>query len=375
MIGSMPRFVFLLIAALRTVAGWSDVQKKVVNTAWWPAGTEKKAESVGILSHGFVFMTGMMEMNATLQKTLIAEVSDVRDIARAGGADLTGLVDCLLNAPAGNATLVRKAFLAALPTGVRPALTVVEVDGEYGSYFPVSASCIAAIPEAPGSYARRQLRVPGAYGVAANGLLHMEAVGRPDESIAAMDDLGRLAALDQQHQLLDCTVFVRDKNDGAFVRRSFLVHFGQEHMPSLTVIIAGPAHPGMAQYRCVAAIPDKSPQGAERNTVQSKFAFLPGQCAQQTNATDGFEAMGHRLAPLGLKLTDVVNCVFYLQNSSNVFDLFAGFADVFNVRHPPPPSRDELEASSDIGGCAVTAKCIAALPVSQVTAEPIPVLV
>jgi hypothetical protein len=30
----------------------AEVIKKVINTAWWPPGTEKKEESVGIVSRG-----------------------------------------------------------------------------------------------------------------------------------------------------------------------------------------------------------------------------------------------------------------------------------------------------------------------------------
>jgi hypothetical protein len=79
-----------------------EVIKKVINTAWWPPGTEKKEESVGIVSRGgrllhhgsallsntlrlfgfpliiVVLMTGMMEFNTTTRLQIIQEIEDVR---------------------------------------------------------------------------------------------------------------------------------------------------------------------------------------------------------------------------------------------------------------------------------------------------------
>ena len=160
--------LFLLPHCLVTIL--ADVQKKVVNTPWWPPGTEKTAESVGIVSHGFVYMTAMMELNATLHTTMLQEIHDVQDIARAGGSDISSLVDCLVNAPKGGAAKVRRAFMAALPGGVRPALTVVELNGEYGSFFPTSVACVAALPHSRHEYPRKELKVPGAFGVSAHGM-------------------------------------------------------------------------------------------------------------------------------------------------------------------------------------------------------------
>ena len=52
-----------------SLVGLSDL-KRVVNTPWWPPGTEKTAESVGIVSGATLFMTGMMEANQTINETV-----------------------------------------------------------------------------------------------------------------------------------------------------------------------------------------------------------------------------------------------------------------------------------------------------------------
>jgi enamine deaminase RidA (YjgF/YER057c/UK114 family) len=347
----------------------ADVQKKVVNTAWWPPGSEKTAESVGIVSHGFVYMTGMMELNMTLNATMRQEVSDISDIAVAGGSRLANLVDCLVNAPKGGSAKVRKAFLAALPHGVRPALTVVELNGEYGSFFPTSATCVAALPDTSKGYPRQDLHVPGAYGVATHGLLHIEASGTLNEALHSVGELIRKGGGHGLNDLADCTVFLRDIGDGSKMRS--LIHSACKGAPpALTIVQAGLEHPrSMVSLRCVASVPEGPSMSTklvhQKDVVQlpRKFAYISGQAAHDTNGTDAFDAIERVLVPLKLSLSDVVSCLFFVSNSSRVPDLFAGFYDAFNKKHPPPPARDELEAVSECRNCAVVAKCIAAFPV------------
>ncbi|CAE7263996.1 unnamed protein product, partial [Symbiodinium necroappetens] len=132
-----PRTLQKLVLAclwLLAIGAGGDTVKKVVSTPWWPPGTEKTAESVGIISHGFVFMTAMMELNETLQKTAVQEILDVHDIAVAAGANLSDLVDCYVNVPSGRGPVVREALLSAMPISIQqhpPAFTVVEMPGEY----------------------------------------------------------------------------------------------------------------------------------------------------------------------------------------------------------------------------------------------------
>eukprot|EP00913_Durusdinium_trenchii_P022086 g20754.t1 len=57
---------------------------------------------------------------------MLQETWDVRDIAFAAGANLSDLVDCLVNAPKGQGETVRAALMSVLPASVRaspPALT------------------------------------------------------------------------------------------------------------------------------------------------------------------------------------------------------------------------------------------------------------
>merc|ERR1711879_621822 len=94
----------------------------------------------------------MGEGNRTLLQRAEAELSDVRDIAVAGGANMSDLVDCLVNAPKGGAQEVEQTFEQALrahlpPSAKLPALTVIEAPGEY-AFFDTSTSCVAALPVA-----------------------------------------------------------------------------------------------------------------------------------------------------------------------------------------------------------------------------------
>ena len=78
----------------------TPVVKRVINTAWWPPGTERTEESVGIVSRGLLFTTGMMETdgdpgpwnptNGTLNLTaqIAAALHDIGDIARAANSSV-----------------------------------------------------------------------------------------------------------------------------------------------------------------------------------------------------------------------------------------------------------------------------------------------
>lgn len=122
----------------------NDAVKHVVHTPWWPPGSEATAESVGIVARGRVFMTGMMAKNATRKATMAEEIMDVSDIARAAGTSLSGLVSCMANTGSNQSDDVRQLMEAALKDDGVPALTVVEMMGEYGGLFAFSLSCQVA---------------------------------------------------------------------------------------------------------------------------------------------------------------------------------------------------------------------------------------
>lgn len=363
-----------LSVAAPTANETGDVAKQVISTPWWPPGSEKQAESVGILSYGLVFMTGMMEVNATLEASTQQELYDVRDIAKAGGAGMEDLVDCLINTPKGAAKAIRESFEAALPVATRPPLTVVEMPGEY-VFCPTSVTCVAAQPDTGAGRLRRFKRA-GASGVAARGFLHMQGkAGTPGsgakqevvEALEAIEGLVRDAGGAGLAGLLDCTAFLRRISDAAAVRSTFAAAHAE---PALTVVQAGLEDTRRSiVLRCVAAVPGGMSELQEVRRTQTdsglattsdRFIFASGQLGIATNGTDAFQSLERLLKAAGASLSDVVNCVFYVKETGKVFDLFAGFSQVFNKNHPPPPSRTEFTAMSECAGCAVVAKCIAA---------------
>ena len=62
----------VIFCHVQRIYGYSDV-KRVLSTTWWPPGTEKKDESIGILSRGTIFMTSMMEHKQNDTSTMYAE--------------------------------------------------------------------------------------------------------------------------------------------------------------------------------------------------------------------------------------------------------------------------------------------------------------
>uniref|UniRef100_A0A7S0AHZ2 Uncharacterized protein n=1 Tax=Pyrodinium bahamense TaxID=73915 RepID=A0A7S0AHZ2_9DINO len=266
--------------------------------------------------------------------------------------------------------------MAVLPAGSMPALTVVELPGEY-SFFPTSISCLAALPEPGGSLPRR-LRRSGTYGVAARGLLHMQGtiggfIGRGarhemKNALAAIAGLIRAAGGAGLADLLDCTAFVRSLDDVAAVRSALAE--AAPAAPAFTLVRAGLEDPRQSVLlRCVAALPAAPGVPAKvrhvstdagRVVTTDSFVFASGSLGFAANGTDAFGGLERMLAAASANLGDVVNCLFFIKEQTKVFDLFAGFQEVFNQEHPPPPTRTEFAAVSECAGCSVVAKCIAA---------------
>eukprot|EP00933_Yihiella_yeosuensis_P082348 TRINITY_DN96203_c0_g1_i1.p1 TRINITY_DN96203_c0_g1~~TRINITY_DN96203_c0_g1_i1.p1 ORF type:complete len:411 (+),score=91.98 TRINITY_DN96203_c0_g1_i1:52-1284(+) len=364
------------------VFGVKDTVKRVVNTAWWPPGTEKKAESVGIMSHGFVFMTAMMEMNKTLHATSIAELSDVRDIARAAGADLNDLASCLVNTGRGSAKKMRRAFLEALPVNARsspPALTIVEMPGEY-PVFNVSVSCIAALPTASssGSFSEKRQSISDglAYGVSAHGVLHVQGIkgfGNVKEAATSTLDsaiglMRKAGSTQPMRHLVDCTVFLQNVSLAGEVRSAFKAA-GMN--ASLSIFAAGlEVAKAALELTCTGVISVRKKEESKLDELTyfqnsdavatEKFIFVPAQLGKNESGIDALMSLETQLQSAGSSLSDVVHCHFFLKDQNQVFKLFNGFYQVFNVNHPPPPARGEFQADSECATCAVAAKCIAA---------------
>lgn len=383
----MVSSVFLVGCTLLLSAGAAkDAAKRVIHTSWWPPGSEKTAESVGIVSYGFVYMTAMMELDSTLGGIARLELSDVSDIAYAGGVNVAAIVDCIINAPMGKARAVRKAFAKALSDKVnssswRPTMTVIEMSGEYpGDWFKASASCIAALPPGQRAYPRRQWSTDHAFGVSAQGLLHIQAGGNTDNgtssqtasALKSMEDLVQTAGGSSVQNIADCLVFLQDIADAAAVRSALTV---LPRVPAVTFVQAGLEQPGQRLLlRCVATVPkgpESLPVVAAVNSgamvANNEFVYAPGQFGTiRSNGTDALQNLGEILSEAGTGLSNVVNCMFFMSDNNLVWNLFTGFFDVFNRDNPPPPTRGEFVGLSECTPkCFVVAKCVAALPLNQ----------
>ena len=99
----MQMTLFLIL--IPTTVSQSSRAKVVINTPWWPPGTENTSESVGILSYGDVYCTGMMENNNSI---LSSELSDVTDILVGANVTTQELVQCLINAPKNRSSEIKK---------------------------------------------------------------------------------------------------------------------------------------------------------------------------------------------------------------------------------------------------------------------------
>mmetsp|Transcript_9469 Transcript_9469/g.15195 ORF Transcript_9469/g.15195 Transcript_9469/m.15195 type:complete len:478 (-) Transcript_9469:137-1570(-) len=140
----------------------SSSPKRVLNTPWWPAGTERTLESVGILSRGLIFASTMMETNQTLPRQIRAELQDVGDICNAANTSITNnhhtLVDCLVNVADEDdfekkEGLIRHEFAREFGAENVPALTIVKISGEFTG-LPTSTTCTAITDKASASVKR-----------------------------------------------------------------------------------------------------------------------------------------------------------------------------------------------------------------------------
>lgn len=355
------------LSSIAAAIGYEDVKKKVLNTEWWPPGTENTTESIGIVSHGLVFMTAMMELDDSILSSMKLEVSDVNDIAKAGNVTLEDLVDCYLHARPGTGSAVRKAFIEALPANAKPAITVIETLGEY-DWANNSASCIAAQPSKVGLHDGLSFGANGT--VAAGGLLFIPGIsidtegGIEAELSASLTEAERVAG--GSEMLLDCIVFVRNPVDLGKARALIEKRFPESTGPATSIVQVGLEDHALAvTLKCVAALGSTQVSRTRQTTATPRYVFASGQVGNITNGTDAMLAVGEVLKPSGATLSDVVNCVFFVRKLEYMNDFFGGFYATFNVAHFPPPSRGEFVGSLECTNCTILAKCIAALPPSD----------
>eukprot|EP00756_Hemistasia_phaeocysticola_P059613 Hpha_TRINITY_DN36444_c0_g1::TRINITY_DN36444_c0_g1_i1::g.20041::m.20041 len=335
------------------------VDKEVVYTSWWPPGTEKQAESVGILSRGMLYMTGMMEQGAgNLTNETILEYSDVRDIMVGGNATPApdALVSCLVNAPQGARRVVAREWAGLLGEAV--ALTVVEMAGEW-SFFNTSASCVAV---QPGGAAKSVHRHPSGRVVAVEGgagvrrLTHVTAEGSTPEEVLreVAETVGGLEGL------AECTAYVQEATAGEELHSTL-----RQRGVAVTTLSVGKGQPGVI-LRCTGGMH----QAKERlESVPGVFAVKQGGLvhvegigAALANGTDAFTKLETVLKSANTAMENVLRCHFYASNISIVPTLFQGFYQVFNVDAYPPPARTEFVARHSTE--QVTVQCVAAAPIS-----------
>mmetsp|Transcript_26885 Transcript_26885/g.55801 ORF Transcript_26885/g.55801 Transcript_26885/m.55801 type:complete len:387 (-) Transcript_26885:32-1192(-) len=362
----------LVLVWQASAAHSGDIIKKVVHTPWWPAGSEKTAESAGIISHGLVYMTAMMEVNETLQKTALQETWDVRDIALAAGANLSDLVDCFVNAPRGHADAVKAALMSAFPAEVQaspPAFTVVEMPGEYQFVYN-SIMCVANIPD--GGSKRRTVRKNGLYGVSARGLTFYEGAEAPGTISGAYEETRNIVnRMLRSSVLVDCTAYLASIQDAQAVRKAIVEVTGMKGFiqPSLTIVQATGLANRSLRLRCTAAEDDSRLRSVDTTdgkvVLTDSFAFASAQLDRNSTGVNALESLGKLFKYANVTLNDTISCSFFVKDQQKMLDLFGGFYEIFNKENPPPPTRGEYEAITECAECQVAAKCIAARPMEM----------
>ena len=359
----------------------ASIDKEVVHTPWWPPGSEATAESVGIVSRGRIFMTAMMELKETDEKAVDAELSDVADISIAAGTNLSGLVSCLVNAPANQSARIRGLFTSSTTWPQHIALTVVEMVGEYSGTFPFQLQCTGVQP------ALHPIRVL-AHGTRSRAV---EAGGIAELSVRAPSVSAALTAIKELvngelDALLSCTAFVRSGAEGATDAAELHDALRVTTVPVALTMLHAPteddedessgallslACTALAERPASGEVSGVSAPGGGYAVVDRKHGliFTSGLRIADANSTGAFGNLGALLDAAGSDLELLLACRFYLgvlPAAGYPAQLFAGFQRTFCEAHPPPPTRAEYVApgvghSSDHAS-GLIAQCTAALP-------------
>ena len=299
--------VFASAAYLITAA---SLAKEVVHTPWWPPGSEVADESVGIVSRDRVFMTAMMERKLLKNTsfTLHAELSDVSDIAEAAGTNLSNLVACLVNTKPNRSASMRVLVEQALGAN-GPALTVVEMLGEYSGMFDFQLSCEAVLP----SVSRRVITQQGgmARAIVAGGIAHLSVTSSDWKSLLERTGaLTRAAAAaptdDWLSSVVECSVFVRTAEEAAALRSGLST---TAVPPSLLVVAANTSGGAALSLMCSAlvastatssnAVSSAAGAAAAPSTSWLPEAATPGKTLVALNGSYAVVAQGLVYATLG----------------------------------------------------------------------------
>jgi len=389
----------------------SVVAKKVLSTPWWPPGTEKTLESIGILSRGVMFVTAEMAVNRTWRHEMKAELDDVADVLFAANATTEDLVECFVNVPAGQRQAVERAIIHSLNATFTPALTIVEMPGEFPG-LPTSMAC-TAVQGGPDKSVKRKAvtavkATPWGYnpGFAwLSGSAHTCSTGIQDLGAEIGDvvrELGGAGAED----LVDCLAFVDSLGDAGAVRK----WYSKATLGALTVVQTNPGQTSFSSswnttssaptkptstssctLRCVAALNSsralasgkrgrriivdedfavdddagKSDGGRKVQAVSvGGFVFVSGVHARNTNATDAIDKVKSTLVSASSRGNLTLNCMFFAKEQDSIQSIFVGFRKGFNADAPPPPSRGEYTAPSECSMCPSVVKCVAAMPLT-----------
>ena len=332
--------------------------KQVVNTAWWPAGTEKKEESVGIISREMLWMTGMMESNSTVDANIHQEILDLSDIAKAGNTSLQNLLGCLVNTRKG---LKQQPALTAFRkyVGHDMPVTFASLNGEW-PFFNSSITCVASrILQQPSSFAYGAARARSA-----GAMITVSAEGGLAQTVTDLEGVLVKANPSGPTQLVDCMVFLQRIQDSAAVKAALNGVMPYGPAPAMTVVQSKLDDETDVRMQCTATTkPSRAIDTHNSYAVKANgLVYVSGFAGQAVNGSDAFGALEEVLTKAGSGLQLAVNCIFFVDRPGHMQDIFAGFFNTFNANYSPPPSRTEFIGRGECRDCAVITKCIAAMP-------------
>ena len=389
------------IAFLLLLATTAHADKTILHTSWWPPGTEKNSESVGVKSGELIYATGMMERNFSSNATwtpagLAQELRDVGDIFANASANLSNLVSCLVNAPTtkGAAGAVNAALHAiGKKSGLKlTAVTMVPMQGEFGGWFGVQLSCLASTAPPSKRFATTVTSPSGltnVTAVAAGSLVHLSVEEFVYDGVdiinvellsAVENAMYTVGAYASWNGLLECTAFVNSEQDAKALRQGLTAAALPAAAPAITTLVlldqsaTAPTDGLRLRLRCTGLVTPGAPKTAVtlpnapsvRAVVSAStgHVFVSGIDAKSANATDAYETLGEVLTKAGSTADLATKCHFYLRDYASMQGMYAGFYSYFNEQHFPPPARTEFTRVASEAWCAdcpMVVQCDAAM--------------
>ena len=379
--------------------------KHPVHPPWWPPGSEASAESVGIVSRNRVYMTAMMAYNATAAASAAEDTQDVADIAAAAGTNMSGLVSCLVNTRRGATAHVRRLFENLLGEA-GPALTVVEMMGEYDGAFGFTIGCVAVLPALMPTRVVATTTGSGRAIVDRGNISHFSVrAATANDALTEVATLAEAAVTDDVagkdggfggagaagaagagatgnsvtnglERLIECTAFVRAGTLGEADAKAVVKALDATRVPpALTVVHAPTDVPGEASsvfttyaydgghseahgvaIACT-ALAGHAPEHRKRRVkvgsagsavVADGLVHASALLTHDVNASSAFDELATLLKSAGSSLDLAIRCRFFLQApppTGYPAALFASFQRTFCEAHPPPPTRAEYVAA------------------------------